>query len=598
MKKYNNLFDRFVKPYSGRMVVVFLFNVLSVAASILVFMMIEPFTKLLFQGSLDGLSPLSMFVVDHLSHLFSFDQNAHSVLVLILFVLLLYLAKTLFSYLSQWVMAHVRSHVIATLRQDLYCKIIRLSIGDMTLQRRGDIVSRAVSDTQEVEFTVLTAIRQLLTEPIAVILYLIILFYISVPLSLITLVLLPLSFLVISAVTAPLRKNARTSKQRLGSLLAFVEETIGGLRIVKGLNAFTEADQRFRDLNAQFTKTQRKIYRQVDLASPLSEFLSMIAVMAVLVIGGIMALNPASTLTAPLFITYIALVSQLVTPIKNLSSAMTSFKRGLSALDRVNEILNTEEMVQDRRDAVAVSCFDHSLQLRDVSFSYDDKEVLSHVDFELPKGKFIALVGESGSGKTTLSDLLMRFYDPTEGQVLLDGKDVRDYTLASYHALFGFVSQDVVLFNDTLYNNVVMGMEGVTDSQVEDALRVAGIWDYVQALPGGLQYALTDRGLNFSGGQRQRISIARAILRGAPILILDEATSAMDTQSENAFMHSIDALKQQHTMLVIAHRLSTIREADRIYVMENGRFVQSGTHETLKNEEGRYKTLLTINELR
>ena len=598
MKKYNNLFDRFVKPYSGRMVVVFLFNLLSVAASILVFMMIEPFTKLLFQGSLDGLSPLSSFVVDHLSRFFSFEQNTHSILVLVLFVLLLYLFKSLFYYLSQWVMAHVRSHVIASLRSELYSKIIRLSVGNMTMQRRGDIVSRAVSDTQEVEFTILTAIRQLLTEPIAVILYLFILFYISTPLSLITLVLLPLSFFIISAVTSPLRKNARTSKQRLGSLIAFVEETIGGLRIVKGLNAFSEADQRFRDLNAQFTKTQKKIYRQVDLASPLSEFLSMIAVMAVLVIGGVMALNPDSALTAPLFITYIALVSQLVTPVRNISTALASYKRGLSALDRVNEILETDEMVQERSDATKVSSFEHSLQMRDVSFRYGDKEVLTHVDFELPKGKFIALVGESGSGKTTLADLLMRFYDPTEGQVLLDGRDAREFTLASYHSLFGFVSQDVVLFNDTLYNNVVMGMEGVTEAQVEEALRVAGIWDYVKSLPDGLQHSLTDRGLNFSGGQRQRISIARAVLRGAPILVLDEATSAMDTHSENAFMQSIDALKGQHTMLVIAHRLSTIREADMIYVMENGRFVQCGTHETLKNEEGRYQTLLTINELR
>jgi len=596
--KYNNLFTRFVKPYFGRMVVVFLFNVLSVAASILVFMMIEPFTKLLFQGSTDDLSPISSFVVDHLSQVVSFDNTTHSILVLVIFVLLLYLCKTLFYYLSQWVMAHVRSHLIATLRSNIYSKILRLSVGNLSNQRRGDLVSRAVSDTQEVEFTILNAIRQLLTEPIAILIYLAILFYISVPLSLTTLVFLPVSFLLISLATSPLRANARTSKQRLGSLLSFVEETIGGLRVVKGLNAFDEVDDRFRTLNQQFTKTQKKIYRLVDMASPLSEFMGVVSVMVVLVVGGIMALNPSSSLTAPLFITYIAMVSQLVPPVKNLSTALANYKRGRSALDRVDEILNADEMVKESPNAVEVTDFQSSFRFQDVSFSYGEKEVLSHIDLELQKGQFAALVGESGSGKSTMADLLMRFYEPTSGKILVDGHDVRDYTLASYHALFGFVSQDVVLFNDTLYNNLTLGLENVSDESIEEALKVADIYDFVQGLPGGLQYALTDRGLNLSGGQRQRISIARAVLRQAPVLVLDEATSAMDTQSEQSFMTALNNLKQDHTLLVIAHRLSTIRQADCIYVMENGVFVQQGTHDTLKDEDGKYKMLLTINELK
>ncbi|MCR4964247.1 MAG: ABC transporter ATP-binding protein/permease [Bacteroidales bacterium] len=596
--KYNNLFARFVKPYLGRMVVVFLFNVLSVSASILVFMMIEPFTKILFQGSLENLSPISSFVVDHLSRFFSFDNSSHSVLILVVFVLLLYLCKTLFYYLSQWVMAHVRSHVIATMRSNIYSKILSLSVGNLSHQRRGDIVSRAVSDTQEVEFTILTAIRQLLTEPITLIIYLVILFYISVPLSLTTLLFLPVSFVLIGLATSPLRANARTSKQRLGSLLSFVEETIGGLRVVKGLNAFTEVDDRFHSLNRQFTKTQKKIYRQVDMASPLSEFFGVVAVMVVLVVGGVMALNPANPLTPPLFITYIAMVSQLVPPVKNLSTGLANFKRGRSALDRVDEILNADEMVKESPVAIPATDFKSSISFQDVSFNYGDKDVITHINFTLPKGRFIALVGESGSGKSTMADLLMRFYDPSSGKILLDGRDVKDFTLASYHSLFGFVSQDVVLFNDTLYNNLTLGIENVSEESIEEALRIADIYDFVHELPGGLQYNLTDRGLNLSGGQRQRISIARAVLRKAPILVLDEATSAMDTQSEQSFMKALNNLKQDHTMLVIAHRLSTIRQADCIYVMENGNFVQEGTHDFLKDLDGKYKMLLTINELR
>ncbi|MBO7445576.1 MAG: ABC transporter ATP-binding protein [Bacteroidales bacterium] len=597
MTKYSNLYRRFVKPFPGRLIAVFLFNVLSVSASILIFLMLEPFTRLLFYGNLDQLSPISTFVVAQLSRFGIFQSASVSVLVLIVFVLSLYFLKSLFYYLSQWVMAHVRSRVIADLRMSLYAKLLTLSLSNLSQQRRGDLVSRAVSDTQEVEFTILTAIRQFLTEPITIILYLLILLYISVPLTLISVGLLPISFVLIGWATSPLRRNARTSKQRLGSLLSHVEQTLSGLRIVKSLNAFQSVRDQFEQLNDEFARTQKKIYRQSDLASPLSEFLSVVAVMIVLVIGGTMALRGDSSLTPSLFITYIALVSMLITPVKNLSTAMTSFKRGLSALDRIDEVLAMEEVVKDCAQPLEVARFQECVAFQDVSFRYEEKDVLSKVSLELRKGEFVALVGESGSGKSTLADLMMRFYDPVEGTVLLDGQDVRKYRLASYRSLFGLVSQDVVLFNDTLFQNITMGLKGVTEEQVWDALRVAGMSDYVESLPDGLHYALTDRGMNLSGGQRQRISIARAVLRGAPILILDEATSAMDTESEQAFMQSLVRLREHHTLLVIAHRLSTIRNADRIYVLENGRVVQEGSHDSLKSQPGKYQMLLNINRL-
>ena len=357
MTKYSNLYRRFVKPFPGRLIAVFLFNVLSVSASILIFLMLEPFTRLLFYGNLDQLSPISTFVVAQLSRFGIFQSASVSVLVLIVFVLSLYFLKSLFYYLSQWVMAHVRSRVIADLRMSLYAKLLTLSLSNLSQQRRGDLVSRAVSDTQEVEFTILTAIRQLLTEPITIILYLLILLYISVPLTLISVGLLPISFVLIGWATSPLRRNARTSKQRLGSLLSHVEQTLSGLRVVKSLNAFQSVREQFGQLNDEFTRTQKKIYRQSDLASPLSEFLSVVAVMIVLVIGGTMALRGDSSLTPSLFITYIALVSMLITPVKNLSTAMTSFKRGFSALDRIDEVLAMEEVVKDCAQPLEVARF-------------------------------------------------------------------------------------------------------------------------------------------------------------------------------------------------------------------------------------------------
>ncbi len=595
-KRYNNLFAILVKPYMGRLVVVFFFNILSVLLSILVFMMIEPIVKVLFQGSTEGLSPISAFVLQHLSQYVTFDTSKRAMMVFIIFTLFVYFFKSLCYYISQWLMAHVRSHLIASLRQRMYGKIIRLSLGNVQSQRRGDLVSRAVNDTQEVEFTVVTAIRQFMTEPIAILIYFGVLLYISPKLTLISMVLLPISFFLITWITSPLRANARTSKQRLGSLLAHVEETISGLRIVKSLNIFSYFREKFHDYNDSFTRTQKTIYRQVDLASPLSEFLSVTVVMIVLVIGGTMALQHSNSLTPALFIAYIALVSQLLTPAKNLSGALASYRRGLSAFDRLQEIFDMDEIVQEAADAADVSDFREQIALNDVTFRYEEKDVLTHVDIAIRKGQFVALVGESGSGKSTIADLLMRFYDPVAGQVLLDGRDIKHYTLASYRSLFGFVSQDVVLFNDTLYNNIVMGLEGVTEQQVEDALRVANIYDFVVGLPDGLQHALTDRGLNLSGGQRQRISIARAVLRNAPVLILDEATSAMDTQSEKAVMQAIDNLRKDHTLLMIAHRLSTVRNADLIYVLDEGRVVQCGTHEHLKEVEGKYKYLLEINQ--
>lgn len=458
------------------------------------------------------------------------------------------------------------------------------------------MVSRAVGDTQEVEFTILNSLRHFITEPITLLLFLAFLIYINPRLTLYVFLILPLPFLAVAKISSVLRKDNRTSKKRMGVLLSQVEETIAGLRIIKGFNAQRIAEEQFQKFNDKYSDTQTRIFRRVDLASPLSEFLGVCIVMVVLVVGGTMVLSPDSSFSPELFITYVAIFPQLISPIGNFSTALSNYRRGQAALDRLNEVLDADEVILQPEHPVAVHSFNDALTIRDLSFAYADAEVLSDVNLQIGKGKMVALVGPSGSGKTTLVDLLERFYDPTSGSVELDGVDIRSYDIAQYRSLFALVSQDVVLFNATLFDNITLGFPA-TEEEVMRAVRVAHIDDFVNSLEDGLQHRLSDRGLNLSGGQRQRISIARAVLRNTPILILDEATSAMDTESEHQVQQALDEAMRNRTVIVIAHRLSTIQRADDIVVLSGGRVVESGTHEELMKMEGTYYHYIQIQNL-
>lgn len=572
---------------------VFFFNLLSVLLTLLVFLMIEPFAKLLFRGSLQDLSPISSFFLGFVQPYLDVASLGSCISTLVLIAIVVYFLKTGFAYLAQWVMASVRSDLLFQYRNKLYHKILVLPLGFFSKQKNGDVISRAISDTQEIEHTILSALKSFMTDPITALFFVIFLFVISPRLTLYALLLIPVSFLLIGYVTAALKKDARTAKNRLGSLISHVEETLSGLRVIKGFNAQDNAERVFFDLNDSFTNTQIKIYRRTDLASPLSEFLGVAVVMIILIIGGFMVLSGNQNLTAELFITYIALFTQIITPIKDLSTAFSNYKRGQASLDRIHEILDADESIKNPANPVPISSFQDSISFDHLTFAYDKSDVLHDVSFDIKKGQTVALVGQSGSGKTTLADLLERFYDPSSGSVLFDGVDIRNYDLNDYRALFSLVSQDVILFNDTLYNNITMGLSA-TEDEVLQAVKVANILDFVTSLPDGLQHQLSDRGLNLSGGQRQRISIARAVLRNTPIIILDEATSAMDTESEHLVQQALDNVVKDRTVLVIAHRLSTIQNADKIIVLDAGRLVEQGTHEELVNMGGIYNNLIKI----
>ena len=598
MKTYLRILH-YARPWAAFLPQYLLYTVLTIFFSIGNFTLIIPLLSVLFDKTdkvqlaaptvVPAFKPTISWVTDTFQYFFAGVLEERGKLGALAFVcgvvVVSVLLSNVFRYLSLRLLATVRARVIRNLRHDLYHRILNLQLGFFGGERKGDLMSRFTSDVQEVETSVVNTMTAVIKEPLTIIAYFVVLFHISAPLTLFTLVLLPISGGIIATIAKRLRTQAKQSQSTLGSMLSVIDETLGGIRVIKAFNAQEYIKAKFEDQNDLYARTSRRIDNTRDLASPFSEFAGVSVVAGLLYFGGSLILGGGSDLDGETFIGYVILFSQVLTPAKALSSSFGNIQRGLVAGERVLSIIDTEPLIRDRPDARVLPAFAHQIELRGLQFGYGETPVLENINLTIAKGKTVALVGPSGGGKSTLADLLPRFYDPTGGQLLIDGHDVRDCTIHSVRDQMGIVTQESILFNDTIFNNIRFNTQA-TEQEVMEAARIANAHEFITAAPEGYQTVIGDRGSRLSGGQRQRLSIARAILRNPPILILDEATSALDTESEKLVQEALTRLMQNRTSLVIAHRLSTVQHADEIIVLQHGRIVERGTHEQLLRHEG------------
>jgi subfamily B ATP-binding cassette protein MsbA len=509
-------------------------------------------------------------------------------------IIILYFLKNLFRYLAMYFLAVVRNGVVKDLRNDLYLKVLILPLSYFNEKRKGDIIARMTNDVQEVEWSIMSSLEMAFRDPITIIASLVILFVISPSLTIFVLVLLPISGLIIGRIGKSLKRTSDKGQKKMGFILSVIEESISGLRIIKAFNAIDFADKRFRKTNQEYNRLMIRLYRKRDLASPLSEFLSACVVTIVLWYGGKLVFTPGNFLDAATFLIYLGIFSQLMPPAKSITQAFYNIKKGAASIDRIEQVLSEPEVIEEKPEAISKKDFRSDIEYRDVSFSYDTEPVLHQINLTISKSKTIAVVGPSGGGKSTLVDLLPRFYDCIKGQILIDGIDIRDLIISDLRGLMGIVSQETILFNDSVFNNIAFGMDNVSESDVISAAKVANAHEFIEKMPLGYSTNIGDRGAKLSGGQRQRLSIARAVLKNPPILILDEATSALDTESERLVQQALENLMRNRTSIVIAHRLSTIQFADEIIVMQNGRLVERGTHNNLLATNGVYRKLYEL----
>ncbi len=599
MKKFLRILA-YIKPYWIYALLNVVSNMMVIVFSLVTFVMLIPFLNLLF--GIDDLVTTrpeihlnAQSVIDFLNYIISkiiLEQGKVDALIFIcLFLFGTFFFRNLFRFLAMFFLVKVRVHAVRDIRDEIYHKILILPLSFYNQRKKGDIMSRITNDVQEIDISIMHYLEIIFRDPVTIIAYFVTLLIMSPQLTVFVMVLLPVAGYVIGTIGRNLRKESKVGQARFSGLLSVVEETIGGLRIIKAFTAIGFSDIRFRELNKNYSRLMVKVFRTRDLSSPMSEFLSSVVIITVLWYGGRLVLSDSGTITAAVFITYILIFSQIIPPVKAFSTGYYNILKGVASAERIFEILDAEEVIVEKENPVRISKFKEKIEYRKVSFRYQTDDVLNKIDIEIPKGKIIALVGPSGGGKTTFVDLLPRFYDTVEGGIYIDGVNIKDYRIDDLRSLMGMVTQESILFNDTVYNNIVFGKQGVTRDDVIAAAKVANAHDFIEAMEEGYDTNIGDRGAKLSGGQRQRISIARAILRNPPILILDEATSSLDSESEKLVQDALLRVMKDRTSIVIAHRLSTIKFADRILVLEKGRIVESGNHDELIKTGGLYKRL-------
>lgn len=594
-----------MKPYAARLAAYGFFVILSVVFTMATALSVADFVKILFPSDETTSSLPSAggsLLTSALQHLYDWLIAFGPKMALIYFsliVLLFYACKNIFGYLSLVQISVVRSKVVRDIRNSLFRKAMQLPLSYYGRSRKGDILSRFGGDMVEYEESTLNSIQLLVTSIVSMVLYIAMLFYISVKLTFFVLGMLPIIAIVISGITHRLRRNSLELQEKQSFLTSLMEETIMGIKVIKAYTAIDFSNRRFRHADADYAHLRTKVLRRVDMSSPVSDFLGSCVVIGILLFGSSMVLGGDSRLTAELFVSYIMMFVLMIPPTKELTTAIAQIKKGRACEERLQQFLSIPDAVSESPTAQPFTGVKQQIEFSHVGFHYNlGSEVLSDINLTIPCGKTIALVGSSGSGKSTLADLLMRFYDCTSGNILIDGTPIHQFHIDDLRSHIGVVSQDTILFNDTVRANIAFGFPEASDEQIEQAARVAYAHDFIMQLPHGYDTNIGDGGSNLSGGQRQRLSIARAVLLNPSLLIFDEATSALDTESEQQVQQALNHLLANRTALVVAHRLSTIRHADLIVVLEQGRIVEQGTHSQLMQLQGRYHQLVQLQSIR
>ncbi|TCV19959.1 subfamily B ATP-binding cassette protein MsbA [Sphingobacterium alimentarium] len=504
--------------------------------------------------------------------------------------------SNLFRYFSQRIMENLRIHTLLNLRKAVFNNVMNLHMGYFSNQRKGDIISKIASDVQVVQFSVTATLQVIFKEPLQLIAYIVVLFSLSAKLTLFSMLVIPVSAFVISRIVKKLKSQAKEGQESYGKMISYLDEALSGVKIVKAFNAADFVKNRFNNESSHYSKVMRRMVRRQQMGSPVSELLGVAMVAIILLYGGNLVLNGEGDLTASQFIGYIAIFSQVMRPAKALTDSFSNVHNGIAAGERVLELIDEKNLVEDIENAEKVSTFQSAISFENVNFAYGDKQILNDINLNIEKGQTVALVGPSGGGKSTLVDLIPRFMDVTGGEILFDGKNIKTLNQDSLRALIGTVNQESILFNDTIFNNIAFGLEHATQPEVEAAAKIANAHEFIEKTPEGYQTNIGDRGSKLSGGQRQRICIARAVLKNPPIMLLDEATSALDTESERLVQDALYKLMENRTTVVIAHRLSTIQNADKIVVLDAGRIVEVGSHSQLINHNGLYKRLIDMQQ--
>lgn len=600
---------RFAKPYKKYAFLNVLFNILYAVFNVLSVLAFIPVLNILFKQEnkitaapvYTGIDEIGSYTKDSFYYFISQKiehEGATQVLLFICLVtFLLFFLKNLFRYLASYVLVFLRNGTVKDLRDSLYHKIVELPIAYFSEKKKGDIIARMTSDVQEIEVSFLTSLEAIVREPLTIVISLTMMLIISIKLTLFVFILLPVSGFIISAISKKLKANSLKAQKETGNFLSFIEETLTGLRVIKGFNAENTIENKFKKSTERFKNLMTSVLHRKTLASPMSEFLGSATIIAILWYGGKLVLENNSPLNPEEFLTYIMLFYTVLNPVKAITTAYYNIQKGDASAQRIMEVLETENEIKDKENALIKTEFTDKITFNNISFKYKDDAVLKDFSLTILKGQTVALVGQSGSGKSTLANLITRFYDVNAGTVSIDGNNIKDLSKKSLRGLMGIVTQDSILFNDTVANNIKLGTENASESQIQQAAEIANAHEFIKELPAKYQTNIGDGGNTLSGGQKQRLSIARAVLKNPPIMILDEATSALDTESEQLVQKALEKMMQNRTSLVIAHRLSTIQKADAIVVMKKGEIVEQGKHEELLTKKGEYYKLVTMQSL-